>query len=144
MDREILRRSLPPPAKDGIEDILVDEKYLGPARAFVTLVMNGEAGEPLHLSPGKDQAPLERFFNSCSIQQKSSIRFIGIDRGNTYKACAEKKLPGIKVCYDPFRLVANRTPPPFSPSPSSPAGREPPPSAPLPACKAWGMTTRGG
>ena len=38
IDRGILKRELPPPKLDGIEGILVDEKYLGPSYGFVTLV----------------------------------------------------------------------------------------------------------
>lgn len=107
IDREILKRELPPPKLDGIEGILVDEKYLGPSYGFVTLVINARTGEPLHIAKGRDAGALESFFNRLTKVQKSSIRFLGIDRANAYRAAALKHLPGVEVCYDAYHLVSN-------------------------------------
>lgn len=108
-DRGILKKELPPPKLDGIGGILVDEKYLGPSYGFVTLVINARTGEPLHIAKGRDAGALESFFNRLTKEQKSSIRFLGIDRANAYRAAALKHLPGVEVCYDAYHLVSNRT-----------------------------------
>ncbi len=107
IDREVLKRSLPPPNLDGLEGILVDGKYLGPSHGFVTLVVNARTGEPLHMAKGKDGDALESFFKRLTQKQKSSIRFLGIDRANACRAAAVKHLPHVEVCYDAFHLVSN-------------------------------------
>lgn len=107
VDREVLKRTLPPPNLDGLEGILVDEKYLGSSHGFVTLVVNARTGEPLHMARGKDGKDLGSFFNLLTDRQKRSIRFLGIDRANVYRAAAVKHLPHVKVCYDAFHLVSN-------------------------------------
>jgi len=92
---------------DGIEGILVDEKYLGPSHGFVTLVLNARPGEPLHMAKGKDGDALESFFKSLTQEQKSSIRFLCIALANAYRAVALKHLAGVEVCYDAYHLVSN-------------------------------------
>ncbi len=74
-DREVPSTKLPHPQLNGIEGILVDEKYLGPSHGFVTLVPNARTGEPLHMARGRDGKALESFFNLLADRQKRSIRF---------------------------------------------------------------------
>lgn len=107
IDKEILARELPAPRLEGIEGILVDEKYLGPSFGFVTLVLNARTGEPLYMAAGKDAGALEGFFKKLSREQKEGIRFLGIDRANAYRAAALKHLPNVQVCYDAYHLVSN-------------------------------------
>ena len=107
IDREVLRQSQPEPTKDGLESIVVDEKYLGPTCGFVTLVVNARSGEPLYMAPGKDRTALDGFFKSLSAEQRQSIHCIGIDRGNAYRASALANIPDIRICYDPYHLIAN-------------------------------------
>lgn len=107
IDKAVLKAELPPPCFDGMEGILVDEKYLGPSFGFITLVINARTGEPLHIAQGKDGAALESFFNLLTDSQKRSIRFLGIDRANAYRAAALKHLPWVEVCYDAFHLISN-------------------------------------
>lgn len=107
IDREVLRQSQPEPTKDNLESIVVDEKYLGPTCGFVTLVVNARSGEPLYMAPGKDRTALDGFFKSLSAQQRQSIHCIGIDRGNASLASALANIPDIRICYDPYHLIAN-------------------------------------
>lgn len=107
IDKEILARELPAPRLEGIEGILVDEKYLGPSFGFVTLVLHARTGEPLYMAAGKDAGALEGFFEKLSREQREGIRFLGIDRANAYRAAALKHLPNVQVCYDAYHLVSN-------------------------------------
>lgn len=107
IDKAVLKKELPRPCFDNIEGILVDEKYLGPSFGFITLVINARTGEPLHIAKGKDGAALEDFFKLLSDKQKRSIRFLGIDRANAYRAAALKHIPWVEICYDGFHLVSN-------------------------------------
>lgn len=107
IDKAVLKRELPEPCLDNIEGILVDEKYLGPSFGFITLVINARTGEPLHIAKGKDGAALDDFFKKLTDKQKRSIKFLGIDRANAYRAETLKHLPHVKICYDAFHLVSN-------------------------------------
>lgn len=107
IDKAVVKEQQQPPTKDGIKSILVDEKYLGPSVGFVTLVVNARSGEPLYMAPGKDKAALDGFFKELTPEQKNCIRYIGIDRGNAYRASALYNIPAIQICYDPFHIIAN-------------------------------------
>lgn len=107
IDKAVLREALPTPDFDHLEGILVDEKYLGPSHGFVTLVLNARTGEPLHMAKGKDGAALESFYNKLTDKQKRSIKYLGIDRANAYRAATNQHLPWVKVCYDAYHLVSN-------------------------------------
>lgn len=107
IDKAVLREELPTPDFDHLEGILVDEKYLGPSHGFITLVLNARTGEPLHIAKGKDGTALESFFNKLTDKQKRSIKYLGIDRANAYRAATAKHLPWVKVCYDAYHLVSN-------------------------------------
>ena len=52
-DIAILKRDLPEPNLDGLRVILIDEKAIRKGHGYVTLVLNGETGELLHMAEGK-------------------------------------------------------------------------------------------
>ena len=107
MDKEVLRNDIPEPKKANIQGILVDEKFLGSSKGYVTMVMDANTGEPLEIAPGRDSNCLEHFFSRINEEEKKKIRFLGIDRSNAYKAAAVRHLPHVIVCYDAYHLVSN-------------------------------------
>lgn len=78
-DKEVLQNVLPEPCLDGIEVLLVDEKAVRKGHGYVTLVMNGQTGELLHMAEGKKKASLESFFDKLKPEQMLSIKAVGID-----------------------------------------------------------------
>ncbi len=46
IDKEVLRALLPKPQLDNVKGMLIDEKYLGASKGFVTMVLNARSGEP--------------------------------------------------------------------------------------------------
>jgi len=106
-DRYILQTELPEPRLEGVEGLLIDEKYLGASRGFITLVLNAESGELLYLAKGKDQDVLDDFFSRLSQEQKAGIKAVGIDRAGAYRKAVEKALPKAEIVYDKFHLIAN-------------------------------------
>lgn len=107
IDKEILSRSLPPPQLNDLEGILVDEKYLGTSKGFVTLVLNARTGEPISMTQGRNKESLDEFIKQLDEHQKFSIEFAGIDRSNSYKASINANMPHTRICFDPFHLVSN-------------------------------------
>jgi transposase len=107
IDKWVLSTTLPPPRRDELDAILIDEKYLGPSHGFVTMVLHAHSGEPIYMSQGKDGKALDAFFASLTEEQKQAIRYVGIDRANAYKAAALTHLPHVEICYDAYHLVSN-------------------------------------
>jgi transposase len=105
-DRYILQTELPAPNLDGLEALLIDEKYLGKA-GFVTLVLNARSGELLWLAEGRGKDALDGFFAKLSAEQKASIAAVGIDRSGAYRAAVEARLPDADIVFDKFHLISN-------------------------------------
>jgi transposase len=106
-DRDVLEADLPEPDLDGIEAILVDEKAVRRGHNYVTLVLNAETGELLHMTEGKKKASLEAFFDKLNDTQKSSIKAVCIDRNGAYAAAIQEHLPDADIVYDKFHLISN-------------------------------------
>jgi transposase len=79
-DQRILEHDLPEPILDGLRVLLIDEKAVRKNHGYVTVVLNGETGELLHLAEGKKKTSLLSFFDQLSLDQKSSIVAACIDR----------------------------------------------------------------
>ena len=107
IDKEVLKEDIPKPKNKDVEGILIDEKYLGPSKGFVTMVMNAKTGEPLSLTSGRDSKCLDSFFKHLDEKDKQKIKYLGIDRSNAYRSATLQHLPHIHVCYDAYHLVSN-------------------------------------
>ena len=106
-DRKVLARCLPPPKLDGLRVLLIDEKSVRKGHGYVTLVMNGDTGELLHLAEGKKAASLQSFFDTLDSPQKSSIEAVGMDRGGAYRKIVKQELPEAAIVFDKFHLIRN-------------------------------------
>lgn len=106
-DQSVLEETVPAPALDNLRVLLIDEKAVHRGHGYVTVVINGETGEPLYMSAGKKGDSLRGFFEQLSEEQKKNIRAVGIDRGGAYKKAVEECLPEADIVYDKFHLIAN-------------------------------------
>lgn len=106
-DKRILAEHLPNPDLDNLRVLLIDEKSIGAGHQYMTVVMNGETGEVLHLAEGKKKTSLESFFQKLSSHQVKKIKAVGIDRGGAYKAVLQEYAPDAQIVYDKFHIVAN-------------------------------------
>lgn len=106
-DKIVLQADTPPPCLDGITKLLIDEKAVRRGHGYVTIVLNGETGELLHMAEGRKKESLESFFQQLSDTQKASIEAVGIDRSGAYQAVVEAYLPKADIVYDRFHLVMN-------------------------------------
>lgn len=106
-DKIVLESDTPPPLLDGITKLLIDEKSVRKGHGYVTVVLNGDTGELLHMAEGKKREALDSFFEKLTEAQRASIVAVGIDRGGAYQASVEAWLPQADIVYDRFHLVAN-------------------------------------
>lgn len=106
-DRTVLNKTLPAPCLDGLNVLLIDEKAVMRGHHYVTVVINGESGEPLYMAEGKKGETLRGFFDKLTAEQKASIKAVGIDRGGAYQRVVSEEIPDAQIVYDKFHLVAN-------------------------------------
>lgn len=106
-DKIVLASDTPPPLLDGITKLLIDEKSVRKGHGYVTVVLNGDTGELLHMAEGKKRESLDAFFEKLTDEQRGSIVAVGIDRAGSYQASIETWLPHADIVYDRFHLVAN-------------------------------------
>ena len=106
-DKKVLAHTLPEPDLDQLRVLLVDEKSIGRHHQYVTLVMNGENGELLHMAEGKKKQSLEAFFDRLTPTQKDRIEAVGLDRNGAYREVVRERIPEARVVYDKFHLIQN-------------------------------------
>lgn len=106
-DKRILAQYLPDPDLDNLRVVLVDEKSIGSGHQYMTVVINGETGEVLHLAEGKKKASLESFFQKLTQKQISKIKAAGIDRAGAYKSVIQQYAPKAQIVFDKFHIVSN-------------------------------------
>jgi transposase len=106
-DKIVLAANTPPPCFDGITKLLIDEKAVRKGHGYVTIILNGETGEMLHMAEGRKKESVESFFEKLTEEQRASIKAVGIDRSGVYQAAIETYLPDADIVYDRFHLVMN-------------------------------------
>lgn len=106
-DKHILNSILPPPDLDSLRYLMVDEKSIGKGHQYMTIVLNGDTGELLHVAEGRKKESLKSFFDLLTDAQKARIQAVCVDRSGAYMACIEEELPDAEIVYDKFHLVLN-------------------------------------
>jgi transposase len=106
-DKKVLEEMLPEPDLDDLRLLLVDEKSIWKKHGYVTVVINGETGELLHLAKGKKKKAFSSFFDKLTDQQADSIEAVCMDRGGAFKAAATEHVPDAQIVYDKFHIIKN-------------------------------------
>jgi transposase len=106
-DKIVLKEDTPPPLLDGLRKLLIDEKSVRKGHCYVTIILNGETGELLHMQEGRKKESVEAFFEQLTAEQRAGIVAVGIDRSGAYQAAVEKWLPNADIVFDRFHLVMN-------------------------------------
>lgn len=106
-NKKILASLLGEPNYDNLQLLMVDEKSIGKGHSYVTVVLNGDSGELLHLAEGKKKDSLKGFFDKLTTEQKASIKALCIDRSGAYSQCIKDNIPHAEIVYDKFHLVMN-------------------------------------
>jgi transposase len=110
-DKIVLESETPPPEFDGIARILIDEKSVRKGHGDITIILNADTGQLLHMAEGKKKEAVETFLEKLSESQRASILAVGIDRAGVYQAVISEWLPKADIVYDDrFHLVMNVNP----------------------------------
>ena len=106
-DMAVLKEDLLEPNLDGLRVIIIDEKSIRRGHGYVTLVLNRETGELLHMAEGKKKARLESFFEKLTEEQNASTEAVCIDRAGSYQSVVGDQIPKAAIVYDHLRLNLN-------------------------------------
>jgi len=106
-DKHVLSSIIPPPNLDSLHYLMVDEKSIGKGHQYMTIVLNGQTGELLHVAEGRKKESLKSFFDTLSDTQKARIKAVCVDRSGAYVACIDEELPDAEIVYDKFHLILN-------------------------------------
>ena len=106
-DKSVLKLDTPEPKFDDLRAILVDEKSVLKNHRYVTVVLNADNGELLHMHDGKKKESLDAFFKKLTPKQRCSIQAVGMDRAGSYKKSVEQYLPKSDIVFDRFHLMMN-------------------------------------
>lgn len=106
-DKIILEKETPPLCFDNVKKLLIDEKSVRKGHHYVTVILDGETGELLHMREGKKKEAVVEFFQKLTPEQRAGIIAVGIDRAGSYQAAIEEWLPDADIVYDRFHLVMN-------------------------------------
>ena len=63
----------------------------------MTLVLDAESGELLHLFEGKKKASLDAFFGAADPGAEIDHQAACIERARAYRASIEERLPGVAI-----------------------------------------------
>jgi transposase len=85
----------------------VDEKAVRRRHGYVTFVLNAVTSEPRHCAEGKRRDGLESFLKKLTIEQRSAIRAVCMDRTGYFRDVVREHLPHADVVFDKFHIIAN-------------------------------------
>jgi transposase len=101
-----LQRWNAPRRKDRLEQMGVDEIYLGKQMKFITVVSNLETGEPLWFGQDRKQETLAEFFRTqLKESQRKRIAAACVDMWRPFTNSIEEWAPNSRIVYDKFHVL---------------------------------------
>ena len=87
-----------------LQNLSIDEIYLGRQRRFYTLVIDLETGRIVWAAPGRGGDTLRQFWRALRLS-KAKIKAVAMDMSPAYWAAVRENLPEAAVVFDRFHLV---------------------------------------
>lgn len=102
--KEDLRRRLKKRKLTGVRYIAVDEFAVRKGHRYMTVVMDLETGQILHVAHGKDAAALSSFLKRLR-RQKVKLRAVAMDMSPAYMQAVREVFPEVDIVHDPYHVV---------------------------------------
>lgn len=87
-----------------LENLSIDEIYVGKRKKFYTLVLDLESGRIVWVNPGRGKAALQGFWRRLR-KSKAKIKAVAMDMSGAYWAAVLDALPNAKVVFDRFHII---------------------------------------
>jgi transposase len=106
IDLRYLQRWAAGRRKPALQQMGVDEIYLGKKQKFLTVVSNLQTGEPLWFGWERKQETLDEFFQKeLSAFQRGAIQAACVDMHEPYRLSLQQWVPRCRVIYDKFHVM---------------------------------------
>jgi hypothetical protein len=87
-----------------LQNLSIDEIYLGRQKRFYTLVIDLDTGRIVWAAPGRGGDTLRKFWRALRLS-KAKIKAVAMDMSPAYWAAVRENLPEAAVVFDRFHLV---------------------------------------
>ena len=104
--KEDLRRRLKKRKFAGVRYIAVDEFAVRKGHRYMTVVMDLDTGQILHVAHGKDSAALTPFLKRLR-RQKVKLRAVAMDMSPAYMQAVREIFPEVDIVHDPYHVVVS-------------------------------------
>ena len=102
--KEKLKRKFKRIKLKNVRQIAIDEVSIGRPRKFITIVLDLETGQVLHIGKGKGGNALKGFWKRLK-RSKAKIQAVSTDMASGYMSAVENHLPEAILVIDRFHLV---------------------------------------
>jgi transposase len=102
--KEDLRRRLKKRKLTGVRYIAVDEFAVRKGHRYMTVVMDLETGQILHVAHGKGAEALIPFLKRLR-RQKIKLRAVAMDMSPAYMQAVREVFPKLDIVHDPYHIV---------------------------------------
>lgn len=91
----------------GLRLLAVDEIALLKGHRYMTVVLDYETGRVVWMGEGRRTETLAAFFELMSPEERAAVEAVAIDMWAPYRRAVRRYLPGARVVYDLYHVVAN-------------------------------------
>lgn len=85
--------------------LCVDEFAVKKGHKYMTLVINHETGDVLHIAENRSSESLAEFFEKLTPEVRSGIEAIAMDMWDPYIKAVREYCPHIKIIFDQFHVI---------------------------------------
>jgi len=89
----------------GLRRIGIDEISYKKGHRYLTVVVDHDSGRLVWAAPGRDEATLERFFDTLGEDRAAKLTHLSADAAAWIANVAARRCPQAIVCLDPFHVV---------------------------------------
>jgi len=89
----------------GLRRIGVDEISYKKGHRYLTVVVDHDSGRLVWAAPGRDEATLERFFDTLGEDRAAKLTHLSADAAAWISNVAARRCPQAVLCLDPFHVV---------------------------------------
>jgi transposase len=89
-----------------IRRLLIDEVSFRKGHRYLTVVFDGDTGQLLWASEGRDSETVHRFFDLLTDQERAGIESVAADSAPWIVGPVRERCPDATICADPFHVVS--------------------------------------
>lgn len=91
---------------DGLRRIGIDELSYRKGQRYITVVVCHDTGRLVWAADGRDKQTVGRFFDALGSERCARLELVSSDLGAWITAVVGERCPAVKLCLDPFHVVA--------------------------------------